>query len=355
MRYAVANTSYKICDRTIALEPGQNIFDITTDTQVFAIITPNRQSPDEKGGGSGTIQLPNQPVKTINDWSNWQEWRVSVNYLEEITGYDFLSNLPDDVEEILENDNSSSPQASLLAVPETSLSFSDSSISPRIVTSDNTTTGQDGFVSIPTERATISDSSLKVSSNQTTFNNNAISEISSSEISIVEASKIKISPFKVGISENSSVETRPTESSSSQNSIFENNIIQSDFQQFSSTQIDPSEISFASSISSEQFFSIHDATPQIINELNNSATNIWSNLLQTETQLDINFQITDLPTGQLAEATIAGFDSSGKPNAGTILIDHDANGVGWFIDETPLDNSEFTAQNSNSSRLGCTE
>ncbi len=60
-----------------------------------------------------------------------------------------------------------------------------------------------------------------------------------------------------------------------------------------------------------------------------------------------NFQITDLPQGQLAEANIAGFDSSEKPNAGTILIDHDANGVGCFIDETPLDNS--------SSSLGCTE
>ncbi len=48
-----------------------------------------------------------------------------------------------------------------------------------------------------------------------------------------------------------------------------------------------------------------------------------------------NFQITDFHQGQLAEA---GFDSSGKPNAGTILIDHDANGVGWFIDETLLDN-----------------
>ncbi len=34
---------------------------------------------------------------------------------------------------------------------------------------------------------------------------------------------------------------------------------------------------------------------------------------------------------------IAGFDSSGKPNAGTIFIDHDANGVGYFTDQKPLD------------------
>ncbi|MEO1671391.1 MAG: hypothetical protein AAFR77_11495 [Cyanobacteria bacterium J06631_2] len=53
-----------------------------------------------------------------------------------------------------------------------------------------------------------------------------------------------------------------------------------------------------------------------------------------------------MPSGQLAEATITGFDPLGVPNAGTIAINHDANGVGWFIDSTPLDNSEFTVQNT---------
>ena len=77
-----------------------------------------------------------------------------------------------------------------------------------------------------------------------------------------------------------------------------------------------------------------NSSPEITNVLNNTATNIWSDLLQSETQLDIGFQITDLPKGQLAEATITGFDNSDKHNAGTIEIDHDANGVGWFIDRT---------------------
>ncbi len=63
--------------------------------------------------------------------------------------------------------------------------------------------------------------------------------------------------------------------------------------------------------------------------------------------LELEIVVQNLSKVQLAEATIAGFDSAGKPNSGTILIDHDANGlssngdVGWFIDETPLDNSEF--------------
>ena len=88
---------------------------------------------------------------------------------------------------------------------------------------------------------------------------------------------------------------------------------------------------------------------------NLDATEIWSDLLQTDTQLDIVFQITDLPIGQLAEVTITDFDDSGVPNAGTILIDHNANGVGWFIDETPLDNSEFTAQDTDSYLLATAE
>ena len=140
--------------------------------------------------------------------------------------------------------------------------------------------------------------------------------------------------------------------------------IKVDVSQNSSTEIDPmkidsSEIPFPVSISSEQFFSghfpTHNSSPEIINRLNNSATNIWSDLLQTSTQLDINFQITDLPSGQLAEATITGFDNDGKPNAGKILIDHDANGVGWFIDFTPLDNSEFIAQDTDSYLLANAE
>ncbi|EAZ91245.1 VCBS [Crocosphaera chwakensis CCY0110] len=113
-----------------------------------------------------------------------------------------------------------------------------------------------------------------------------------------------------------------------------------------SSQINSRKTPFSSLISSQQFGSIHHSTPEVINNLNNTATNIWSNLLQSETSLDITFQITDLPTGHLAEATITGFDPFGRPNAGTILINYNANGVGWFIDSTPFESSEFAVQNS---------
>ncbi|MBD2594927.1 hypothetical protein H6G74_11375 [Nostoc spongiaeforme FACHB-130] len=67
---------------------------------------------------------------------------------------------------------------------------------------------------------------------------------------------------------------------------------------------------------------------------------LWFTLF--DPTFNLTFQITDLPTGQLAEAQITKYDSFGRPNGGTILIDNDANGVGWFIDPTPLENSEFT-------------
>lgn len=51
----------------------------------------------------------------------------------------------------------------------------------------------------------------------------------------------------------------------------------------------------------------------------------------------IPLEITDLPTGQLAEAQVTHYTEQGIPNGGTILIDHNANGLGWFIDPTPLD------------------
>jgi hypothetical protein len=70
--------------------------------------------------------------------------------------------------------------------------------------------------------------------------------------------------------------------------------------------------------------------------------NIWNTFLKSTTAINLNSEITNLPTGQLAEATITSYNTNGTPKTATITIDDDANGVGWFIDTTPQDNSEFT-------------
>lgn len=52
----------------------------------------------------------------------------------------------------------------------------------------------------------------------------------------------------------------------------------------------------------------------------------------------------------LALATLTQF-TNGLPSAGTLTIDDDANGRGWFIDTTPWENSEFAIQNTEYSSI----
>jgi hypothetical protein len=55
----------------------------------------------------------------------------------------------------------------------------------------------------------------------------------------------------------------------------------------------------------------------IHNNFSNLLTNIYStaqNLWQTTTPINLTFAITDLPSGQLAEATITGYNPNGTPN-----------------------------------------
>ena len=210
------------------------------------------------------------------------------------------------------------------------------------------------------ERSSIHEGIPQIGVTQVGFTEIRSDQMTTIEVGTDQICSTQSSTGQICSHELSSAQVRPIQIRSNH---FDSNhfgIGQIDSSQISQNQINPfdsnpREISFASSISSEQFFSIHNSTPEIINELNNSATKIWSELLKSKTQPDIDFKIIDLPTGQLAEATITDFDENGVPNAGTIEIDHDANGVGWFIDETPLDNSEFIAQDTDSYLLATAE
>lgn len=71
-------SSYRV---TIVVQPGQGPSDVTESTPVLAVEMPNNASA--KG-------------------HKWDEFRVSVDEAERDTGYDFLSALPDEIEERLE-------------------------------------------------------------------------------------------------------------------------------------------------------------------------------------------------------------------------------------------------------------
>lgn len=90
---------------------------------------------------------------------------------------------------------------------------------------------------------------------------------------------------------------------------------------------------------------LREAQPLTLEQLSrveSTAVNIWQNLLPDRRQLDVNFQITDLANGEIAQAQVTKFSPTGLPIGGTILIDRHAQGAGWFVDSTPLDWNEFT-------------
>ena len=99
----VPNYVWKII---ISLEPGQEVVDITYDTEVIAVMFPNRPTrvtPDDDYRLPATQLHPNGFLPDgITSWNDWQQWRVSVDYLEELTGYDFLSNVPELIQDEIE-------------------------------------------------------------------------------------------------------------------------------------------------------------------------------------------------------------------------------------------------------------
>ena len=179
-------------------------------------------------------------------------------------------------------------------------------------------------------------------------------QISTTNTDTGHSGRVKFSSLQNTPTKISTTQIRPTQIGISQINLVKISTQQTNTSQISATQIDllqnnSCKVTLPSSISSQELFSsnvTHNQTSEILNNIQFSATNIWQNLLQPSTPIDITFQITDLPKGQLAEAQITSFGDNGQPNAGTILIDHNANDVGWFIDSTPEENSEFRMQNS---------
>ncbi len=354
----------KLWKVAVVLEPNQTIHDIDASNDVIAVILPNN---GDLGKDRGRGWAKDGSVDGLG--------RVSINQIERLIGgnIDLLRNLPNNsVKLTLKSNVYDNPylSSSLLAESEDS---NQSLLSEIEIFDDISTWHNSVFVgSTPSEyKPSNSVSEIGISKFGTTGispRNISPFEISCSEEDIINPGVAQISPLQIGFSEVGSIEFSPFQISSRQ-------VNSSKIGFAGQTNID--EISLSPSVPFQQFFNgnsgsvefsensvsiekigiigidrefldslpnrhstfvfdgvnngtRHGISSLILNNLNNSATNIWSDLLQTQTSLDINFQITDLPTGQLAEATITGFDSFGRPNAGTILIDYNANGVGWL-------------------------
>jgi PKD repeat protein len=183
---------------------------------------------------------------------------------------------------------------------------------------------EDSFSKIDISKTTLTESSIgkidpwHITLSETTLKHAGVDEFSKAQVTHIEPTQVGIEVSKIGflvdfLSSNSVIPV-------------------------STSKVSSSEVLFSPSILSNQFFSIHKSTSPFNTETLNSNFNTSN---PTNFNLNIKFQIADLPSGQLAEATITGYDQNGRPNSGTLTLDINGNGNGWFIDTTPEDNSEF--------------
>jgi hypothetical protein len=157
-------------------------------------------------------------------------------------------------------------------------------------------------------------------------------QLGSSQINITQVGTTKINLNQAAVTQ-----LGMTEIGVSEQSLLQLNLGQVNTSQIQLREIQPSTPTI---IQIQQFPTVHNLN------LQNTTIPTWTDFLTGTTPFNLNIEITDLPTGQLAEANITGFDSNGHPTTGTLTLDLDANGLGWFIDPTPWDNTEFAPQNS---------
>lgn len=120
----------------------------------------------------------------------------------------------------------------------------------------------------------------------------------------------------------------------------EDNVAQISVFDPNATQVHTSKVPFSVGVTSQQLVSVHN-DHLMLNAAYNSATTLWNVSQNAQAPFQINIFVQDLPSGQLAESQINSFDSSGHPLSGTLTLDVDGNGLGWYIDPTPEDNTEY--------------
>jgi hypothetical protein len=205
----------------------------------------------------------------------------------------------------------------------------------------------------------------QIGKSQTSIGQGSSIEIGSSQLSTVQVSSkeagiSQISSIQTGIEQNSTSQIRSGEIGISKISIPQNSTNQTGIGKIGSnemfgSQIESHQIGIAEiflpvskqiinlfgsqswSVNSQNFRSIDthiSDSSQLLSTFQSTLATYWN----IPADLNLTFNVINLPTGQLAEATITGYDKLGRPNTATISIDNDANGVGWFIDTTPQDN-----------------
>jgi large repetitive protein len=387
-------------------KPGQGVSDVTKDTLAFAIRIPNslRDNPDPNSPMKRIIDDPDKNWYDSSVANGSAIGLMNIEQIQNITGYNFLNNLSLELQQTIEGRKVSDIRAKLKnigLIPLNAPLLSDSQDTlttwSELRPNESTTIWHDDFVE------KIAQNHQFMSRSNTTskicFHENTSTEIVEScsterdqtrsnvlEIAIPQVSINQAGTFKINITQDSLSNNRfiqngtsnysTSQISTSQISTSQINISQNSTSQINTSQIEINKVSPRTSVfdyvnsnevtlpgivSNNQFldqhlpdrnvpivpialgFFAHNLTSDYFSNIHSTLPTYWNFV----TPIDITFKITDLPTGQLAEGSITGYDSNGRPDSATISIDNDANGVGWFIDQTPGNNSEFSTQLTN--------
>ena len=236
---------------------GQGINDITKDTLAFAI------NLDNTLDSNGNAKYPN------DDWTETDITSdglpvglINIDKLEEITGYDFLSNIPAEIQEAIEGRKYPDIKEKIYAKgikqrpPSSSLLASFPSVFTNERTWFDSSIGHD---SIPNQIETTADRvSGNIDISETSFNQNSAfktvtrqsgsSEISTSsvhsrhnrisQVSFDQTTTEQISRIQLGFPENSSFQTRAFQNSTSEIGFSEIDTLQRSFPKIGSSQVD---------------------------------------------------------------------------------------------------------------------
>ena len=246
--------------------------------------------------------------------------------------YDFFSTLNSTVKNSLKTTPVSIPSGSnpstafLLAEPDYPIFGSNSSILNTTIWHDGSTENRT-FGHLPNE-LNLGTSQVGIGQINTLHSSTlerSISQISTSQISTIkvgmsEISTSQIGTSQIGVSKTGLPQLSTSEISSTQIASLHKDLADGRFTQIDSTQIGSiqlirpidgnfGEISLPSSITLQQLLNVDTFEKSHTPNLQNTTVPAWTSFFESPTPFNLKIEIADLPTGQLAEATISAIRS----------------------------------------------
>lgn len=271
-------------------EPGQTLADVNENIMAFAIDLPNIDPEND------LVRDANGNLIKPDDWKDYvisvRELETRLQQDEEESGldYDFLSNVAPSIQDIIENREKEDILKWINANDSTAPLFADTTTeaSGLKTIGTNTTIGRNSFIKDTVYTITQSEFPSprkigigEVASIEEGFTKSSVFEDGRSKIdfnkaSLSEHSIGKISPWHITSLKSTFIHTGADEFSKAQVTFVEPTgievgvgevglLVNSSFNDFilpANTPFPASKVSFSPSVLSNQFFSIHDSTPQ---------------------------------------------------------------------------------------------